>query len=152
MLLGRNARLIPSYSVPSAKAEPKPRPISRPAIPEPNRPKPKSPPNLSRRDSPLDGPRNGPSASNLSRMNTYAKNAANPRGMRSSKIIRLKVPCNQHLQKTGGGESYCYPAATQGRELHGKPAVSHAAMRMRFGSAIMRMYLAPRPDRRLLGA
>jgi len=42
-------------------------------------------------------------------MNTYAKCAANPRGMRTSKIIGLKVSWNEHLQKTGG-ESYCYPA------------------------------------------
>ena len=39
---------------------------------------------------------------NFSRMNTYAKGAANPRGIRTYKIIRLKVSCNEHLQKNGG--------------------------------------------------
>jgi hypothetical protein len=48
---------------------------------------------------------------NPSRMNTYAKRAANPRTMNTYKIIRLKVPWNQHLQKKGGvRRSYCYPA------------------------------------------
>jgi hypothetical protein len=35
-------------------------------------------------------------------MNTYAKCAANPCGMRTSKIIELKASCNEHLQKNGG--------------------------------------------------
>ena len=35
-------------------------------------------------------------------MNTYAKCAANPCGIRTSEIIGLKVPWNEHLQKTGG--------------------------------------------------
>ena len=41
---------------------------------------------------------------NLSKMNTYAKCAANPCGMRTSKIIGLKVSWNEHLQKNGGRE------------------------------------------------
>jgi hypothetical protein len=40
---------------------------------------------------------------NLSKMNTYAKRAANPRAMNTSKIIGFKASCNQHLQKNGGG-------------------------------------------------
>ena len=48
-------------------------------------------------------PRNGPAGGNLRRMNTYAKRAANPCRMRTSKIIGLKVSCNEHLQKSGGG-------------------------------------------------
>jgi hypothetical protein len=35
-------------------------------------------------------------------MNTYAKCATNPCGMRTSKIVGLKVSCNEHLQKNGG--------------------------------------------------
>jgi hypothetical protein len=35
-------------------------------------------------------------------MNTYAKCAANPCGMRTSKIIGLKASCNEYLQKNGG--------------------------------------------------
>jgi hypothetical protein len=52
----------------------------------------------------------GKTGSNPSKMNTYAKCAANPCGMRTYKIIGLKVSWNEHLQKTGGGVgSYCYP-------------------------------------------
>ena len=40
---------------------------------------------------------------NLIRMNTYAKRTANSRRMRTYKIIGLKVSCNEHLQKNGGG-------------------------------------------------
>jgi hypothetical protein len=40
---------------------------------------------------------------NPCRMNTYAKCAANPRGMNTYKIIGLKVSCNQHLRKNRGG-------------------------------------------------
>jgi hypothetical protein len=36
-------------------------------------------------------------------MNTYAKRAANPNGMRTYKIIALKASCNEHLQKRGRG-------------------------------------------------
>jgi hypothetical protein len=43
---------------------------------------------------------------NLSEMNTYAKCAANPCGMRTSKIIGLKVSCNEHFQKNGGREGF----------------------------------------------
>src|SRR6202166_1436085 len=39
---------------------------------------------------------------NLSRMNTYAKHAANPCGMNTSRIIGLKASCNEHLQENGG--------------------------------------------------
>jgi hypothetical protein len=35
-------------------------------------------------------------------MNTYANRAANTNGMRTYKIIGLKVSCNEHLQKNGG--------------------------------------------------
>jgi hypothetical protein len=38
-----------------------------------------------------------------SRMNTYAKRAANPCRMCTYEFIGLKVPCNEHLQKIGGG-------------------------------------------------
>ena len=59
---------------------------------------------------------------NPSRMNTYAKRAANPSRMRTYKIIELKVPYNQHLQKIGGGGGgpYCYPAQNGKRK---KPSV-----------------------------
>ena len=50
----------------------------------------------------LLGPRKG-IRRNLSGMNTYAKRAANPCGMRTSKIIGLKVSWNEHLRKMGGG-------------------------------------------------
>jgi len=40
------------------------------------------------------------------RMNTYAKCAANPCGIRTSKIIGLKASCNEHLQKNGGREGF----------------------------------------------
>jgi hypothetical protein len=36
-------------------------------------------------------------------MNTYANRAANPRRMRTSKMIELKASYNEHLQKKGGG-------------------------------------------------
>jgi hypothetical protein len=67
-------------------------------------PKPKSPPNRNRRDSGFHRPCPGPTGSNLSKMNTYAKCAANPRGMNTCKIIGLKVSCNEYLQKNGGRE------------------------------------------------
>jgi hypothetical protein len=44
----------------------------------------------------------GCTCSPRNRMNSYAEGAANPCGMRTSKIIGLKVSCNQHLQKSGG--------------------------------------------------
>src|ERR1700690_361600 len=40
--------------------------------------------------------------SNPSRMNTYAKRPANPCAMNTYKIIGLKGPWNEHLQKIGG--------------------------------------------------
>ena len=43
-------------------------------------------------------------------MNTYAKCAANPCGMRTSKIIGLKASWNEHLQKKGGGEVLLLPS------------------------------------------
>jgi hypothetical protein len=46
---------------------------------------------------------------NPSRMNTYAKCAANPCGMRTSKIIGLKVSRNEHLQKVGEGRELLLP-------------------------------------------
>ena len=60
---------------------------------------------------PCVGCTSSPLRSNPSRINTYAKRAANPCRMRICKIIRLKVPWNEHLRKRGVGESYCYPAA-----------------------------------------
>src|SRR5271165_576319 len=39
---------------------------------------------------------------NPSKMNTYTKAAANPCRICTYKIIGLKVPWNQHLQKNGG--------------------------------------------------
>jgi hypothetical protein len=55
-----------------------------------------------------------PFRSNPSKMNTYAKYAAKPRTMCTSKIVGLKASCNEHLRKNGGrGRSYCYPAATR---------------------------------------
>src|SRR5580704_11234802 len=39
---------------------------------------------------------------NLSKMNTYAQCATKPCRMRTSKIIGLKVPCNEHLRKKWG--------------------------------------------------
>jgi hypothetical protein len=41
--------------------------------------------------------------SNPSKMNTYAKCAANSCRMRTYKIIELKVSCNEHLRKMGLG-------------------------------------------------
>jgi hypothetical protein len=41
--------------------------------------------------------------SNLSRMNTCTNGAANSRRMRTYKMIGFKAPCNEHLQKNGGG-------------------------------------------------
>ena len=79
MLRGHNSRFTPSSGASPAQALPKARPISRP--PAPNHSK---------------------TGSNLRRINTYAKCAANPCGMNTSKIIGLKVSCNQHLQKNGG--------------------------------------------------
>jgi hypothetical protein len=59
--------------------------------------------------------------SNPSKMNTYAKCAANPRGMHTSKIVGLKVPCNEHLQKNGGGGGLI---VTQRSTHDGKSAAS----------------------------
>ena len=66
------------------------------------------PQSASRFSRPLEGQaRPGPTTigSNSGKMNTYAKRAANPCRMRTSKIIGLKVPCNEHLQKSGGREA-----------------------------------------------
>jgi hypothetical protein len=74
---------------------------------------------------PLYRPRPAATRSNLSRMNSYAKCAATPCRMRTSKIIGLKVSWNEHLQKKGGRGALrvravlaarandCYPAATR---------------------------------------
>ena len=43
-----------------------------------------------------------PFRSNPSKMNTYAKYAAKPRTMCTSKIVGLKASCNEHLRKNGG--------------------------------------------------
>jgi hypothetical protein len=48
----------------------------------------------------------GCTCSARNRMNTYSKCAANPRGMRTCKIIELKASCNEHLQKNGGRGVY----------------------------------------------
>ena len=66
-------------------------------------------------------------------MNTYAKGAANPCGMRTYKIIglkaglytsrnfcvkyiiQLKVSCNEHLQKKGEGEDLSLPNGAEYR-------------------------------------
>ena len=61
-------------------------------------------------------------ARKLSRINTYAKCAANPCGMRAYKIIGPKVSWNEHLQKNGGGAGLIVtqrpPATrTEGREI-----------------------------------
>ena len=48
--------------------------------------------------------------SNSSTINTYAKCAANPRGMRTYKIIGLKTSWNEHFRKMGGGEVLLLPS------------------------------------------
>jgi len=53
----------------------------------------------------------------LFRMNSYAKCAANPCRMRTYKIIELKVPYNEHLQKMGVREVF-------GSGLYSEPAVA----------------------------
>jgi len=52
----------------------------------------------------------GSNLNNLSKMNTYAKSAANSCRMRTSKIIALKVSYNEHLQKKGAGEVLLLPS------------------------------------------
>jgi hypothetical protein len=59
------------------------------------------------------------SASPRNRMNSYAKRAPNPCGMRTCKIIGLKASCNEHLQKNGG-EGLLLPSGHLRRELDGK--------------------------------
>ena len=49
-----------------------------------------------------DIPLPGGTGAKYRKMNTYAKPAANPRGIRTSKLIRLKVSWNEHLRKSGG--------------------------------------------------
>ena len=61
-------------------------------------------------------------------MNTYANYATNPRRMRTSKMIGLKVSCNEHLQKSPGGERLLLPSSHQRRELN--------AATIRFGRCI----------------
>jgi hypothetical protein len=77
-----------------------------PHLPKPNISKPKSSPSPNRpedqKHSAPNQPRPAPTRSNPSRMNTYTKRAANPSRMRTYKIIGLKVPYNEHLQKIGG--------------------------------------------------
>jgi hypothetical protein len=58
----------------------------------------------------------------LNRINTYAKCAANPSGMRTSKIIGLKTSWNEHLQKRGGGERLLLPSGHHGCGLYLLPA------------------------------
>jgi len=135
-------------------------PIPKPNIPKPNRPKPKSPPNHSRRDSALNCPRNGPTGRNSRRMNTYAKGSAKPCGMNTYKIIGLKASCNQHLQKNGGEGSLIVTQRPPwersprqaGRRACGKGYALPALDTLCSALRIMRIYLAPRPDRRPLGA
>jgi hypothetical protein len=57
------------------------------------------------------------------RMNTYTKCSANPRGMRTFKIIGLKLSCNEHLQKNGGGEVLLLPSGHPRREVGGLTTV-----------------------------
>jgi hypothetical protein len=52
-----------------------------------------------------------------SRINSYAKSATNPCGMRTSKIIGLKVSCNEHLQKNGGRGCLLLPSALFARSF-----------------------------------
>jgi hypothetical protein len=79
-------------------------------------------------------------------MNTYAKFAANPRRMHTSKIIGLKVSCNEHLQKnrgrgglivTHGCGLYLQPTQTIATrsEVHGKSTVIRAHQVQRSGRA-----------------
>jgi len=99
---------------------PTPKPnIPKPPLPEPNIPKPKSLPNRNRSDSALHRPCPGPTGSNLSKMNSYAKCATNPCGIHTSKIIGLKASCNEHLQKKGGGEHLLLPNGHPRREGDG---------------------------------
>ena len=63
---------------------------------------------------------------NLSKMNTYAKCAAKPRRMNTSKIIGLKVSWNEHLQKSGGGGLLLLPIARSRFVLHLAAAISLA--------------------------
>jgi hypothetical protein len=101
-------------------------------LPKPNQLSPKSCPNrngnLNRRNSSLDSPRPITTGRNLSKMNTYAKCATKPCRMRTCKIIGLKVPCNEHLQKSGGeggpiapGE-FAWPLGGRGFSSDIKPA------------------------------
>ncbi len=69
----------------------------------------------------------GCTCSPRNKMDTYARRAANPCRMRTSKIIGLKASCNEHLQKRGEGVGVmCYPApAATPTELAARH--SHAA-------------------------
>jgi hypothetical protein len=52
----------------------------------------------------------GPTANNFGRMNTYAKSAANPFGMRTSKSLDLKSRAMNTYKKRGRGVGViCYP-------------------------------------------
>jgi hypothetical protein len=64
---------------------------------------------------------------NPSRMNTYAKCAANPRGMRTSKIIELKASCNEHLQKNGGGVGVPFRKNLPGLSAFGAAPLPHGS-------------------------
>jgi hypothetical protein len=50
-------------------------------------------------------------------MNSYAKYAANPCGMNTSRMIELKVPWNEHLQKSRGGEPIIVTQPRSARRL-----------------------------------
>jgi hypothetical protein len=62
----------------------------------------------------------GCTCSPRNKMNTYAKCAANPRGVLTSEIIGLKVSCNEHFQKNGGRGGLLLPSG--GRGLYLEPA------------------------------
>jgi len=64
-----------------------------------------------------DIPLPGGTGAKYRKMNTYAKPAANPRGIRTSKLIRLKVSWNEHLQKMGVGEVLLLPSVRPRHEL-----------------------------------
>ena len=72
----------------------------------------------------LKRPDPGRTASNPSKMNTYAKWAAKPCRMRTYKIIGLKVSYNEHLQKMGV-EVLLLPSGHLRRELDSKSATQH---------------------------
>ena len=78
---------------------------------------------------PTQRPHPATTRSNLSKMNTYARRAANPRRMCTYKSLDLKPPGMNTYQEMGEGESYCYPAATI-RVRRPKMCLERVAMRL----------------------